>query len=258
MGSHTRLCLLDLFSGIGGFSLGLERSGYFETVAFCEIEKMPRALLAARWPGVPVYDDVAKLTAERLRSDGIVVDAICGGFPCQDVSNAGAPWGLCGGLDGARSGLWFQYARLIGELRPGIVFVENVAGLLGRGIDRVLGGLAALGYDAEWHCIPAGYLGLPHERDRTWIAAYPCGSRLSRLKERRGVLKSTLAEIAKSGDEIPIARSVVDDDSIDLCGGDGLSFGLARASLKLYGNAVVPLIPEALGRAFGPEVERKQ
>jgi DNA (cytosine-5)-methyltransferase 1 len=78
--------LLDLFSGIGGFSLGLERSGAFRTVAFCEIEAFPRKVLAKHWPEVPIYDDVRTLTAERLAADGIGVDAICGGFPCQDIS----------------------------------------------------------------------------------------------------------------------------------------------------------------------------
>ena len=83
------LKVLDLFSGIGGFSLGLERTGGFETVAFCEIEPFPRKVLAKHWPGVPIYDDVRTLTAERLAADGITVDVITGGFPCQDVSCAG-------------------------------------------------------------------------------------------------------------------------------------------------------------------------
>ncbi len=159
---------LDLFSGIGGFSLGLERTGGFETVAFCEIEPFPRRVLARHWPGVPIYHDVRDLTAERLRADGIGVDVICGGFPCQDISLAGKG----AGMDGDRSGLWSEYARLIGELRPRYVIVENVAALLGRGLDRVLGDLATLGFDAEWHCIPASAVGAPHRRDRLWIIAY--------------------------------------------------------------------------------------
>ena len=169
----SKLRLLDLFSGIGGFSLGLERTGGFETVAFCEIEEFPRRVLAKHWPKVPCYHDIRDLTADALASDGIGVDAICGGFPCQDISTAGKG----AGIEGERSGLWSEYARLIGELRPRVVFVENVAALLGRGLDRVLGDLAALGYDAEWHCIPASAVGAPHRRDRFWIVAYSVRSK---------------------------------------------------------------------------------
>jgi DNA (cytosine-5)-methyltransferase 1 len=160
--------VLDLFSGIGGFSLGLERAG-LQTVAFCEIEPYCKAVLRKRWPHVPCYEDVRTLTATRLAADGIAVDVICGGFPCQDISVAGKGAGLAG----ARSGLWSEYSRLIGEVRPRWVIVENVSALLGRGLGDVLGDLAALGYDAEWHCIPAAYVGAPHRRDRIWIVAYP-------------------------------------------------------------------------------------
>jgi DNA (cytosine-5)-methyltransferase 1 len=152
--------VLDLFSGIGGFSLGLERTGGFQTVAFCEIDPFPRRVLAKHWPTVPVYDDVRTLTAERLAADGIGVDVICGGFPCQDISTAGTG----AGLDGERSGLWREIARLAGELRPRFIIVENVSALLHRGLGRVLGELAAIGYDAEWHCIPASAVGAPHQR----------------------------------------------------------------------------------------------
>ncbi len=160
--------VLDLFSGIGGFTLGLERTGGFKTVAFCEIEPFCQRVLAKHWPWVPCYHDVRTLTAERLAADGISVDVICGGFPCQDISLAGKG----AGLEGERSGLWSEIARLSGELRPRYVIVENVAGLLGRGLDKVLGDLAALGFDAEWHCIPASAVGAPHRRDRLWLVAY--------------------------------------------------------------------------------------
>ena len=160
--------VLDLFSGIGGFSLGLERAG-MRTVAFCEIEPYARAVLAKHWPGVPCYTDVRELTAKRLAADGISVDVICGGFPCTDISSAGDK----AGIDGEQSGLWREYARLIGELRPRFVIVENVADLLSRGLGVVLGDLATIGYDAEWHCIAAAHVGAPHIRDRIWIVAYP-------------------------------------------------------------------------------------
>jgi DNA (cytosine-5)-methyltransferase 1 len=164
-----RMNVLDLFSGIGGFSLGLERAG-MRTVAFCEIEPWCRAVLAKHWPGIPIFEDVTRLRG----SDVGAVDVICGGFPCQDISSAGK--GV--GISGKRSGLWREYARIIGELRPRFVLVENVAALLNRGLDVVLGDLAALGYDAEWHCIPASAVGAPHIRDRVWIVAYPsCAER---------------------------------------------------------------------------------
>jgi DNA (cytosine-5)-methyltransferase 1 len=164
--------VLDLFSGIGGFSLGLERAG-MRTVAFCEIEPFARRVLRKHWPEVPIYDDVRSLSSDALRRDGITVDLICGGFPCQDISLAGKGAGLAG----ERSGLWREFARLIGEIRPRYVIVENVAALLGRGLGTVLGDLAALGFDAEWHCIPASAVGAPHRRDRVWIVAYPHGRR---------------------------------------------------------------------------------
>lgn len=169
----TKLKVLSLFAGIGGFDLGLERTGGFETVAFCEFDKKAQRVLARHWPEVPIYDDVRTLSGERLAADGIAVDVICGGFPCQDISTAGAG----AGIEGERSGLWADYARLIGELRPIFVIVENVSALLSRGLDRVLGDLAAIGYDADWHCIPASAVGAPHRRDRIWIVAYRAGDR---------------------------------------------------------------------------------
>lgn len=167
--------VLDLFSGIGGFSLGLERAG-MRTVAFCEVKPFARRVLAERWPNVPCYGDVRELSAARLKADGIVADVICGGFPCQDISSAGKG----AGIDGTRSGLWSEYARLIGEIRPRYVVVENVAALLGRGLDRVLGDLASLGYDAEWDCVPASAIGARHRRDRIWIVGYPSSSAFGR------------------------------------------------------------------------------
>jgi DNA (cytosine-5)-methyltransferase 1 len=161
--------VLDLFSGIGGFSLGLERTGGFQTVAFCEIEEFPRRVLASHWPGVPIYHDVRELSRAKLAADGLAdIDVICGGFPCQDISFAGKR----AGLEGARSGLWGEYQRLIGELRPRFVIVENVPGLLSLGMGTVCGDLAALGYDAVWDCVPAAAVGAPHRRDRVWIVAH--------------------------------------------------------------------------------------
>ena len=170
--------VLDLFSGIGGFSLGLERAG-METVAFCEIEPFCQKVLKKHWPEVPIYNDVREITNDRLESDGIRgIDVICGGFPCQDISVAGKQ----AGITGERSGLWSEMCRIIDDIRPRYAIMENVTALIsgdrGRWFGRVLGDLAEIGFDAEWHCIPASELGAHHHRDRVWIIAYPkgCGS----------------------------------------------------------------------------------
>jgi len=144
--SENSLSVLDLFSGIGGFSLGLEATGGFETVAFCEQDAYADRVLEKHWPDVPSYDDVTTLTQKRLTEDGIKkIDVICGGFPCQDISTAGKGAGLAG----ARSGLRSEYARLIGEVGPRWVVIKNVSALRGRGLSTVLQNLRALGYDAE-------------------------------------------------------------------------------------------------------------
>jgi DNA (cytosine-5)-methyltransferase 1 len=239
----SKLKLLDLFSGIGGFSLGLERSGGFETVAFCELEDYPRRVLAKHWPEVPCYDDIRTLTAERLTADGIAVDAICGGFPCQDISIAGRG----AGLGGERSGLWWEIFRLICDLRPGVVFLENVAELLARGIDTVLGALASIRYNAEWYVIPASYVGARSLRERVWIVAYPeCVSVQGRAHIASAwegqSRKEQLARLVQ-----PCAWPTV--SSARNCGtGHGIPNGSHRN--KGIGNAVVPQIPELLGRAW--------
>ena len=197
--------LLDLFSGIGGFSLGLEQAG-FRTVAFCEIEPYPQAVLKKHWPGVPVYDDIRNLTAARLAADGVPkIDAICGGFPCQDLSYAGRR----AGLEGARSGLWSEYARLIGEIKPRWAIMENVPGLLTAGMGAVLRDLAALGYDAWWDCLPALAVGAPHRRDRVWIIAHADGELVGRGR--------SYAEISfgaqGSDDLVQIREAVADADN---------------------------------------------
>ncbi len=164
------LRVLDLFSGIGAYALGLERAG-MSIVAFCEIEEYPRRVLRRHWPDVPIYDDVRTLDAAALRRDGVTADVVCGGWPCQDLS----PAGTGAGLDGARSGLWSEVARILGDVRPRWAVLENSSNLLGinGGSDfgRVLGDLAALGYDVEWHCLPAAAFDAPHIRDRLWIVA---------------------------------------------------------------------------------------
>lgn len=156
----------SLFAGIGGFDLGFERAG-LRCVWQVEIDPYCRRVLEKHWPHVPRWDDVRTFTGDGYERP----DVICGGFPCQDISNAGKR----AGIEGERSGLWAEYARIIRLLRPRFVVVENVSALLVRGLGRVLGDLAACGYDAEWDCIPAAAVGAPHIRDRVFVVAYPAG-----------------------------------------------------------------------------------
>jgi DNA (cytosine-5)-methyltransferase 1 len=287
--------VLDLFSGIGGFSLGLERAG-MRTVAFCEIEPYCRAVLAKHWPGVPVFGDVRALTAASLAealadaqcserwpyhpSCGSVerlgclssqeesaswvgsssqIDVICGGFPCQDISFAGKG----AGIGGSRSGLWSEFARIIGEIRPRYAIVENVSALLGRGLERVLGDLAALGYDAEWHCIPASYIGASHRRDRIWIVAYPAGdvrgeSETGGTERQRAWASSESGDVSDAGRNSPprlqlglgsLGRRMWWESEPDV---GRVAHGVpARVDrLRALGNAVVPQVVEAIGRAI--------
>jgi DNA (cytosine-5)-methyltransferase 1 len=153
----------SLFAGIGGLDLGLERAG-MACRWQVEIDEYCRRVLAKHWPDVPKFGDIREVTGGELER----VDLICGGFPCQDISDAGKR----AGIGGERSGLWSEYIRLVRVLRPHFVLVENVAALLGRGAGTVLGDLAASGYDAEWDCIPAAAVGAPHIRDRVFIVAH--------------------------------------------------------------------------------------
>jgi DNA (cytosine-5)-methyltransferase 1 len=160
----------SLFAGIGGFDLGLERAG-MECAWQVEIDGYARRVLERHWPDVRRWDDVRTFPPDP--GDDWRVDVLCGGFPCQDISLAGRQ----AGIDGERSGLWSEFARIIGVLRPRYVIVENVAALVKRGLSRVIGDLVSLGYDAEWDVISAQSVGAPHIRERLWIVAYANGSR---------------------------------------------------------------------------------
>ena len=153
----------SLFAGIGGFDLGFERAGMVCRWQV-EIDDYANRVLAKHWPHVHRERDIRECGRHNLEP----VDVICGGFPCQDISYAGDG----AGIEGARSGLFFEAVRVVRELQPRVVVLENVAALLTRGLDRVLGTLAEIGFDAEWHCIPAAAVGAPHIRDRVFIFAY--------------------------------------------------------------------------------------
>lgn len=271
------LHVLDLFSGIGGFSLGLERTGGFKTVAFCEIDKKAQLVLRKHWPDTPIFNDVCALTGDLLNAAQLHVDVIAGGFPCQDISLAGKGAGLAG----ERSGLWAEFHRLIREIKPCYAPIENVSALRSRGLEDVLWSLFEIGYNAEWHCIPASAIGAPHRRDRIWIVAHPrhrgwrnvCPSKEQKNEER---------ERSKNTDKVggSSAKSAFAADA--LCQGlerqralsgriaqelkntsyarwwnlepavgrvaHGISGRVDR--LKQLGNAVVPQIPQLLGQAI--------
>jgi DNA (cytosine-5)-methyltransferase 1 len=275
--TSNKLKVLDLFSGIGGFSLGLERTGGFETVAFCEIDLQCQKVLKRHWPSVTVFNDVETLTKEDLQKE---VDLICGGFPCQDISLSGKG----DGLDGERSGLWFEYLRIISQVRPKYAVIENVSALLGRGLGTILGNLAEIGYDAEWHCIPASAIGAPHQRDRIWIVAYTnhkrwkfCWKRRENgNKESRELFKveNYLQEIENPGDNVSNTNNVREQiqpgwffSTLEMLGGLSTQrkafrtiwateSGVCRVAngipsrvdrIKQLGNAIVPQIAEIIG-----------
>lgn len=170
----------SLFSGIGGFDLGFERAG-IETIWQVEIDSYCRRLLARRFRDAERFDDIRECCGWRWDRKYCAcgrkyhlkpVDILTGRFPCQDISRANSQGA---GLDGARSGLWVEYHRLICELRPRIAVVENVSALLDDGMGRVIGNLAESGYDCEWDCLPASAFGAYHERDRVFIVAHKQG-----------------------------------------------------------------------------------
>lgn len=248
--------VLDLFSGIGGFSLGLERAG-MQTVAFCEIDPFCQRVLAKHWPEVPQYEDVATSDFASVGS----VDLVAAGFPCQDISYAGRGAGLAG----KRSSLFWHVLRTASLVGRPVLLLENVAALLRRGMGSVLGAMATFGYDAEWHCIPAASVGAPDVRDRVWIIAnpqhpdahrvgsYPAKIHLQRGSELRhqqdGVAGPVLSSLPRRGERL----------------GSG-AFGEWRPEpgirrvaertpqvvdrVRALGNTVKPIIPEIIGRAI--------
>ena len=163
--ASKQLRLLDLFSGIGGFSYAAEHLvGGYQTVAFVEREPFCQYVLQKHWPDVPIYDDITTFNPEPGSAD-----VVCGGFPCQDISTAGKQAGI---KEGTRSGLFYELMRVVCLVRPQFVVMENVAAILANGLDTVLRELAKAGFDAEWACIPASAVGACHQRDRWWLVAY--------------------------------------------------------------------------------------
>jgi DNA (cytosine-5)-methyltransferase 1 len=250
-----RLLVGSLFSGIGGIDLGLEATGRFQIAWQVERDPYCRYVLARHWPHVPRFPDVCTVKGADLAP----IDVLCGGFPCQDVSLAGKR----AGLSGERSGLWSHFVRLIRELRPRYVLVENVPALLtpvrrrGRGepapLASVLGDLAACGYDAEWEVLPASAFGAPHVRRRLFVLAYPCVQRLQTHFTSSQLFSLPKAE---AGNGVADGRSVsswradtqrlvwqAEPDVARVV--DGLPHWVDR--VRSLGNAVVPLVAYQIG-----------
>ena len=234
------MLVLDLFSGIGGFSLGLHWAG-MRTVAFCERDGFAAGVLRRHWPCVPVYADVRRLTARRLRDDGVPwAEVLCGGFPCQDTSLAGRG----AGLEGSRSGLWGDMVRLVAECGPRWVVAENVPGLRGRGADRVCGELEALGYAVWPVVVGAVHAGAPHRRQRVWVVAQAAASDAAGARLEVGELG---AAVAAAG--LPVERrgGWAAEPGIRRVG-DGVPWRVDR--VRALGNAVVPANAAMIGRAI--------
>lgn len=277
---------LDLFAGSGGFTLACEMAGGYETAAFCEIEPYAQKVLAARWPSVPIHSDVTKLKASHI--DG-TIDVITGGFPCQDLSSAGAGAGIG---DGTRSGLFREMLRLGKEFErkqgylPCIVF-ENVSRLLsgptedpGQWFGEFLHSLAEVGYDAEWFCITAASIGAPHERERVCVVAYASemqcnGGKADGYNRSTSISKFGGSDCAKNATHAykaliqggSISRRVyaqhADFDSAvsqwsewgggepEICGvDDGVPKGSHTRRSGIMGNAIVPQVFAIVMRAL--------
>lgn len=232
----------SLFAGIGGFDLGFERAGMVCKWQV-EIDAAATTLLRQHWPSVQRERDVTECDGNHLPW----VNVICGGFPCQDISVAGEG----AGLDGKRSGLFFQAIRLVDEMQPDFVVLENVAALLGRGLDRVLATLADVGFDAEWRVLSASRFGLFHRRRRIFIIAYA-----RRLGIEGPITGRSLGVYGQRG-----PRSQADMQSIydaPFIAGDRWPKPMLRRThdgfsrwvdrIRCLGNAIVPDQAEWIGR----------
>ena len=249
--------VLDLFSGIGGFSLGLERAGAFRTVAFCEREPFCQAVLRKHWPDTPIYDDVRTIPTDELGG----IDLICGGFPCQ-------PWSIAGQQRGAEDDrdLWPAMARLIAELRPRWVIGENVRGFVNEpmGLQRSLSDLESLEYEATAFVIPACAVDAPHRRDRVWIVANADGQRCGASRSGETQTGAATSPITTGEQSSPVADAGTETERASEghtseCDGWIIEPSVGRVAhgvpnrvdrLKALGNAVVPQVVEQIGRAI--------
>jgi DNA (cytosine-5)-methyltransferase 1 len=218
----TPLRILDLFSGIGGFSYAAERIvGGFETVQFVEREPFCQKVLRNHWPDVPIHDDICTYDPAPGTADVVV-----GGFPCQDISQAGRRAGI---ENGDRSALFFELLRVVRLVRPRFIVLENVAAIADRDLGIVLGSLAAAGFDAEWACIQASAVGGCHRRDRWWAVAYAgdirSTGRAKRYSEAQTRIKASQRSNADGLDLDAIRGISADSNQLRLQGADELAKG---------------------------------
>jgi len=236
---------LDLFSGLGGFSLACQWAG-IETIGFVEIDKYCQKILRKHWPNVPIVEDIRDVKEDTFQRP---VDLITGGFPCQDISYARS-WTTQGayitaGIDGKRSGLWGEMCRIVEAYQPEFVVAENVPALTAKGLDVVLRDLAEVGYDAEWSVMPAALFGAPHLRQRIWIVAYPHSIGWD---EESLILSHVFSQEIRHAPQWQPSRAVCQahgkkalPETLGIY--DGLSRGLHDAErLQCLGNAVVPQV----------------
>ena len=222
----------SLFSGVGGLELGLERAGLGPVVWQAESDPFCRRVLAKHWPGVKCYERV-----EDVNEFAEPVDIVCGGFPCQDLSVAGRRTGL----SGERSGLWREFARVVRELDPDWVVVENVHHTWRRWVPFVRGDLGELGYSSVPLRLSAADVGAGHRRRRVFVLAHADGELLRELSRRWGGSHGEMAQISEWPSRWPGASRVPRTD-------DGVSHGVDRR--RALGNAVVPQVAEVIGRAI--------
>jgi len=233
-----------MFAGIGGFDLGFERVG-IRSLWQIELNDYCRALLKQRFPDAEQFYDVKNCGGESSYHVLKSVDVISGGFPCQDISTSGKG----AGLNGKRSGLWSEIKRIASELRPRFVVVENVAALLDRGMGRVLGDLAEIGYDAEWEVLRASDFGAPHRRERVFIVAYSNEERREFrivFREMRAQKDHWQTDYGAACLDVWNRPERVPPASVRMA--DGLSNELDAERIGACGNAIVPQIAEYIGR----------
>lgn len=193
---YKTLKTLGLFSGIGGFELGFQKEG-FDILAMCEIEEPCRRVLNKNFKNIKLYDDVKNINKQTIQDE---IDVILGGFPCSDISNASS---TKTGLNGERSGLWFEYYRIIDELRPRYAVVENVEAVRSRGLETILYNLSQIGYDAAWTTLDSQWFGTPQRRSRVYIVAVrdgipPSTDIFRNIERSTKECKSKIQDIEKS------------------------------------------------------------